>query len=200
MNKEFLPYDTIRNDGFKLAHRIWEDGFIPDIIYVSLRGGSSLGNAIHEWFKLKNKDSRPILYAAVVAHSYSDTNEQTKMMIDGWTYSPAHLRSGDRILLVDDIFDSGATINYLVSEFLEKGIPRRDIKIAVHDYKVFHNKEVREPIQPDYWCRKHDIHSDKDIQWIHYLSHELTGLTPEELEKYYYTPYPELREIFKGIL
>ena len=85
-------------------------------------------------------------------------------------------------------------------EFLEKGTPRRDIKIAVHDYKVFHNKEVTEPIQPDYWCRKHDIHSDKDIQWIHYLSHELTGLTPEELEKYYYTPYPELREIFKGIL
>lgn len=200
MNKEFLPYDTIRNDGFKLARQIWEDGFIPDIIYVSLRGGSSLGNAIHEWFKLKNKNNRPILYAAVVAHSYSDANEQTKMMIDGWTYSPEHLRSGDRILLVDDIFDSGATINYLVSAFLEKGIPRRDIKIAVHDYKVFHNKEVSAPIQPDYWCRKHDIRSDKDVQWIHYMGHELAGLTPEELEKYYYTPYPELRKTFEGVV
>lgn len=52
MSKEFLPYDTIRNNGFRLARRIWEDGFIPDVIYVSLRGGSSLGNAIHEWFKL----------------------------------------------------------------------------------------------------------------------------------------------------
>ena len=47
MHKEFLPYDTIRNDGFRLARKIWEDGFIPDVIYVSLRGGSSLGNAIH---------------------------------------------------------------------------------------------------------------------------------------------------------
>lgn len=200
MHKEFLPYDTIRNDGFRLARKIWEDGFIPDVIYVSLRGGSSLGNAIHEWFKLARKDSKPMLYAAVVAHSYSDIHKQTKMMIDGWTYAPEHLREGDKILLIDDIFDSGATINYLVSTFLEKGIPRRDIKIAVHDYKVFHNKDCSEPIQPDYWCRKHDIYSDDDICWFHYMSHELAGLTPEELEKYYFTPYPELRETFKGVL
>ena len=32
------------------------------------------------------------------------------------------------------------------------------------------------------------------------MSHELAGLTPEELEKYYFTPYPELRETFKGVL
>ena len=102
--------------------------------------------------------------------------------------------------MVDDIFDSGATINYLVSAFLEKGIPRRDIKIAVHDYKVFHNRKSSEPIQPDYWCRKHDIYDDKESRWIHYMSHELSGLTPEELEKYYYAQYPELREIFKGFL
>lgn len=103
-------------------------------------------------------------------------------------------------MLVDDIFDSGATINYLVSAFLEKGIPRRDVKIAVHDYKVFHNRESSEPIQPDYWCRKHDIYSDKDSCWIHYMSHELAGLTHEELEHYYYAQYPELREVFKGVL
>ena len=32
------------------------------------------------------------------------------------------------------------------------------------------------------------------------MSHELTGLTPDELEKYYYAQYPELRETFKGVL
>lgn len=200
MSKEFLTYDTIRNNGFRLARRMWEDGFIPDVLYVSLRGGSSLGNAIHECFKLMNKGGKPILYAAVVAHSYSDTNEQLKMMVDGWTYAPDYLRSGDKILLIDDIFDSGATINYLVSVFLEKGIPRRDIKIAVHDYKIFHMKKDKEPIQPDYWCRKHDVYSDADDHWIHYMGHELAGLTSEEVERHYYTPYPELRETFKGIL
>ncbi|MEL3906696.1 MAG: phosphoribosyltransferase [Treponema sp.] len=199
MEKEFIPYDTIRNDGFRLARRIWDDGFIPNVMYISLRGGSYLGNVMHEWFKLVDKETQ-ILYAAVVAHSYSDINQQTKMMIDGWTYSPEHLRSGDKILLIDDIFDSGATMNYLVSAFLNKGIPRSDIKIAVYDYKVFHNRESAEPIQPDYWCRKHDIYSDSDSRWIHYMSHELLGLTPAELEKYYFSAYPELRETFQGII
>ena len=200
MNKQFISYDSVRNDGFRLARRIWEDGFIPNVMYISLRGGSYLGNVIHEWFRLLNKEERSILYAAVVAHSYSDVNHRVKMMIDGWTYSPEYLRSADKILLISDIFDSCATMNYIVSTLFEKGIPRRDIKIAVYDYKVFHNKKDGEPIQPDYWCRKHDIYSDEDSCWIHYMSHELIGLTQDELEKYYFSQYPELRETFKGIL
>ena len=52
MRKEFLPYDTVRNNALKLAHRIHSDGFVPDIIYVSLRGGASLGNVISEYFKI----------------------------------------------------------------------------------------------------------------------------------------------------
>jgi len=201
MHKQFIPYDAIRNGGFQLARRIWDDGFIPNILYTSLRGGAYLGNAIHEWFKLVNKTGSPMLYAAVVAHSYSDRNEQTKMIVDGWTYPPEYLRSGDKILLVDDIFDSGATMNYLVSVFLEKGIPRSDIKIAVYDYKVFHgSKTQHEAIQPDYWCKKHDINDGDDSLWIHYLSHELLGLTPDELEKHYFSLYPELRETFQGII
>ena len=39
MNKEFLPYEKVRNNALKMAYRIHQDGFIPDIIYVSLRGG-----------------------------------------------------------------------------------------------------------------------------------------------------------------
>lgn len=35
MHKEFVTYDTIRNNAMKLAYRIYKDGFIPDVIYVS---------------------------------------------------------------------------------------------------------------------------------------------------------------------
>ena len=38
--KEFLQFDTVRNNALKLAHQIYTDGFIPDVIYVSLRGAS----------------------------------------------------------------------------------------------------------------------------------------------------------------
>ena len=40
MSKEFLPYDTVRNDALKLAHKIYHSGFFPDVIYASLRGGA----------------------------------------------------------------------------------------------------------------------------------------------------------------
>ena len=30
--KEFLPYDVVRNDALKLAHKILKDDFIPDVI------------------------------------------------------------------------------------------------------------------------------------------------------------------------
>ena len=56
MNKIFLPYTDVRNNAIKLAHRILKDGFIPDIIYVPLRGGAYLGNIISEYFKIIQKD------------------------------------------------------------------------------------------------------------------------------------------------
>lgn len=199
MSKEFLDYRIVRDNAIKLAHEIHGDGFLPDVIYVSLRGGAYLGNVISEYFKVVQKKDRPVFYAAVVARSYTDIRRQERVMVDGWTYSPEHLRSGDRILLVDDIFDSGTTVNHLVGIFLEKGIPRHDVKVAVHDYKVRTFAEHAMPIQPDYWCRKHTIERPENDLWIHYLSHELVGLTGAEVDSQY-GECDETRRVIHDIL
>ncbi|MDR2634242.1 MAG: phosphoribosyltransferase [Treponema sp.] len=195
MIKEFLSYDTVRNNGLKLAHRISQEGFTPNVIYVSLRGGAYLGNLISEYFKVLRKGKPPVYYAAVVARSYTDVRKSEKIMVEGWTYAPEHLRVGDKVLLVDDIFDSGRTINYLAEIILAKGIPRHDFKVAVHDYKYWYDNPEQLPIQPDYWCRKHEVSVKDEEQWIHYLSHELVGLTRDELETYYFAQDQELREV-----
>ena len=52
MKKDFLPYDCVRNNAIKLAWKIHRDGFVPDVIYVSLRGGAYIGNVISEYFKI----------------------------------------------------------------------------------------------------------------------------------------------------
>jgi hypoxanthine phosphoribosyltransferase len=197
MHKEFLPYDVVRDNALKLAHRIYHDGFIPDVIYVSLRGGAYLGNVISEYFKVVRKNGRPVYYAAVVARSYTGVRESEEIKVEGWTYAPEHLRVGDKVLLVDDIFDSGRTVNHLTQIILEKGIPRGDIKVAVHDYKYFYDKEDQLPIQPDYWCRRHELSVHGEDRWIHYMSHELVGLSPEELEQYYYPRDPGLRRVLE---
>jgi hypoxanthine phosphoribosyltransferase len=199
VRKEFVPYNVVRNNALKMAYRIHQDGFIPDVIYVSLRGGAYIGNVISEYFKIVRKDARPILYAAVVARSYSDINKRDQVRVDGWTYSPEYLRSGDKVLLVDDIYDTGRTINHLTEVILEKGLPRKDVKVAVHDYKICKYRGEALPTVPDYWCRKHLIDKPEDEVWIHYMSHELVGLTEEELSRHYYPEDPELREVFKSL-
>lgn len=197
--KEFLQYELVRNNALKIAHKIYQqDGFVPDIIYASLRGGAYMANIISEYYKVALRDHKPVLYAAVVARSYSDVKQHDAVRIDGWTYSPDYLRPGDKIMLVDDIYDSGRTLNYLVGVLLEKGVPRENIKVVVHDYKVYTFRE-QPPIRPDYWCRKFDIDSPDKNNWINYCSHEMVGLTQEELEVHYYKPYPELREILAPV-
>jgi uncharacterized protein len=199
MAKEFVPAELIRDNALSLGQRIRDDGFVPDVIYVSLRGGAYLGNVISEYFKLVRKGQRPVFYAAVVARSYTDIHTAERVMVDGWTYSPEYLRSGDKILLIDDIFDSGRTINHLVEIILEKGIPREDIKVAVHDYKVRTFESESLPIHPDYWCRRHVIDSESEDSWIHYLSHELVGLSPDEIQAYY-SADPAVPAIINSVL
>jgi uncharacterized protein len=200
VKKEFIPYNVIRNNAIKLAYRIYSEGFVPDVIYVSLRGGAYMGNVLSEYFKIVRKESaRPVFYAAVVARSYTGINQRGGIRIDGWTYSPEYLRSGDKVLIVDDIFDSGRTVNHLAEVILEKGLPRQDVKIAVHDYKICEYRAEQMPIAPDYWCRKMVIKDPADEIWIHYMSHELVGLSEDELEEHYYVEDPELREAFGPI-
>jgi hypoxanthine phosphoribosyltransferase len=197
MSKEFIPYNQVRNNGLKMAHRIHASGFVPDVIYVSLRGGAYIGNIISEYFKIVRRNARPVFYAAVVARSYTDVSRQERVRVDGWTYDPDHLRHGDRVLLVDDIFDSGRTINHLVEIIMAKGIPRGDIKVAVHDYKLRSFLPDDLPIHPDFWCRKLVVNTPEEDCWIHYMSHELVGLTGQEIERHYLSEDAGLKEVFE---
>jgi hypothetical protein len=90
-------------------------------------------------------------------------------------------------------------VNHLVEILLEKGIPREDIKVAVHDYKIRTFASEKLPIQPDYWCRRHVVSKPDDDTWIHYLSHELVGLENEEVAANY-SDDPEVVEIIRSIL
>ncbi len=196
--KEFTSYRKIRDNAIKLAHRIHAEGFIPDVIYVSLRGGAYLGNVISEYFKLVRKNEHPVFYAAVVVHSYTGIHSREEIRIDGWTYDPEHLQQGDKVLIVDDIFDSGRTINHLVEVVRSTGVPGENIKIAVHDYKIRHFEEEQLSIHPDYYCRKLEPKSVEEDNWIHYLSHEVEGLSDEEIDTHY-SQDPEVADILKRV-
>lgn len=196
--KEFLDYTVVRDNGFALARKIFDSGYVPNIIYTSMRGGAYLGNVISEMFKVLCKGDQP-LYSTVVAHSYSGVRASSKIIMDGWTYPPEKLEKSSKVLLVDDIFDSGETVNFLVQDLVRRGVERKNIKVVVHDYKRRHNMEKTPDVTPDWWARLHEIYSEKDDVWIHYMSHELVGLSAHELQEYYFKQNPMLLEVFKGV-
>jgi hypoxanthine phosphoribosyltransferase len=181
MRKEYIPYSTVRYNSFKLAFKIFNSGFIPDVIYVCLRGGVYIGNIICEYFKIIRKNAAPVFYAAVVARSYFTSEERYNVVVDGWTYDPEYLRFGEKILFVDDIFDSGYTMNHLVNCVLDQGIPRKDIRVAVHNYKKRPYLTKQQPVTPDFYAQEHTIETPEDDIWIHYLSHEIAGLKRKDL-------------------
>lgn len=191
--KKFISHEELRADAYKLAYKMYyKDGFVPDIIYTALRGGAVLSNCIAESYKLMlPKDHKPILYAGVVAHSYSDYSIGVagNVKIDGWTYSPDWLRPGDKILLVDDLWDSGQTLTALEKALLSKGIERKNLKVCVHDYKVRNDLDGPSTTAyiPDYYTNLIQVDSPETNPWIHYESHELVGLTASEREKLYTT-------------
>ena len=195
-NKIFIDPLTVRNNGIRMAYQMWQDGFIPSMIYVPLRGGAALGNIISEVFKLLVPEA-PAMYCAVAAHSYQGFSEEAQgVHIDGWTTAPQAIRPVDRVLLVDDIFDTGKSANALWS--IIQNFHSQNIRLAVHDYKEY---LCRPPLPkvPDYFSVHHKIEREDDDFWIHYCSHELYGLSAQEREEHYYSKDAGLRDIMEAI-
>ena len=196
MQKIFIDPLTIRNNGIRMAYQMWQEAFIPSMIYVPLRGGTVLGNIISEVFKLLVPEA-PAMYCAVAVHSYRGFRAKEQgIHIDGWTTAPQAIRPVDRVLLVDDIFDTGKSANALWD--IIRNSHSQNFRLAVHDYKEF---VCRAPLPkvPDYFAVHHKIEKEEDDFWIHYCSHELYGLSAQEREEHYYLEDPQLRDVMEAI-
>lgn len=172
------------NNAVKMACQIYRSGFIPDIFYVFLRGGAYVGNIISEYFKAAGLGHK-ILYAAVVIKSYPTAGKPENIILEGCTYDPSSLEKNQKILLIDDIFDSGRTLNYFTRIIHSHGIPLENIRIAVHDYKEKLYHKNNHLIKPSYYANYYELRSEKEDFWISYLSHEFADLPPHLIKKYF---------------
>ena len=106
-------------------------------------------------------------------------------MCSALSYVIKKLESEDSLLIVDDVFDTGLSINQVISDLrkaCKKNTP--DIKIATPYFKPSNNKTH---IKPDYYIHETD-------QWL-VFPHELDGLSIEEVE----INKPELKDLISNI-
>lgn len=170
MEKTFITAQELLEDSFRLAAKVYDDGFRPQFIVGIWRGGAPIGIAVQEYFDYKKVDTDHI---AVRTSSYYGINQQSKeITVHGLHYIIENANASDGLLIVDDVFDSGRSIAVLIDqlELLMRNNMPKDIRIACPWYKPA-NKQV--DITPNYY-----VHESKE--WL-VFPHELSGLTPDEI-------------------
>src|SRR5262245_33235606 len=171
MDKIYVTATSLLQDSFRLAGQIHRSGFRPDFIVGIWRGGTPVGIAIQEYFEYVGV--RPD-HIAVRTSAYLGIGERSKTIrVHGLHYIIEEANAGNSLLVVDDVFDSGHSIEALLSELKEKmrlNMPR-NVKIATPWYKPGNNQTQ---LVPDYYLHETDA-------WI-VFPHELAGLSFEEIK------------------
>ena len=118
----FYSYDEFAVDVKKMAKDI-KDEFDPEVILAVARGGLTLGHSLA--VALENRN----LFTLNSIH-YEDTNKLDTINI----FNVPDLSAYKKILLVDDISDSGESMVEIKRELLKR-YPNLEIKIATVFYK-----------------------------------------------------------------
>ncbi len=183
--KQYLDAQQLLEDSFRLGADIIRDGFRPSIMIAIWRGGVPMGIAIQEllaWYGIETD------HIAIRTSSYSGIDGHSQeIRIHGMNYLIKNCSHEDRLLIVDDVFDTGLTIEAVIAHLQDKARLNtpQDIRVAVPYYKPERNQTTR---VPDYYLYE-------TSQWLKY-PHSLEGLTVEEVA----ANRPELYAIIKDRL
>ncbi|NCX10521.1 MAG: hypoxanthine phosphoribosyltransferase [Proteobacteria bacterium] len=171
MKKTFIQADQLLEDSFKLAWNVYESGFRPNYIVGVWRGGAPIGIAVQEFLEVLGVSSDHI--AIRTSHYSGIDKHNSNVKVYGLNYVIRQLESEDSLLIVDDVHDTGLSIQQIVNDLkaaCKKNTP--DIKVATPYFKPTKNKTER---KPDFYLHETD-------EWL-VFPHELDGLTIDEIKE-----------------
>jgi hypoxanthine phosphoribosyltransferase len=169
--KLFITPDQLRADSYLLAEKVIESKFRPDFMVALWRGGSTIGICIHELLKYVGI---PTDHIAIRTSRFTGVAKaEEEVTVHNLGYLLERFNKDSKVLLVDDVFDSGLSILAVLNSFEQKlgdNCPT-DIRIATVYYKPENN---RTDIVPNYY-----IH--QTTEWI-VFPHELESLSLHEIQ------------------
>lgn len=178
-NKRFLDETQLIEDAFRLGVQVYESGFRPNFIVGLWRGGSTIGIYVQECLQtLGNKTDHIALrtsYRGMDHYSDMIAAPETHIRVHGTQYLLDNLNADDRLLIVDDVFGTGHSVQAVLNRLnkhLKRNMPA-DTRIAtLYQRPATHQTERR----PDY-C----LHDTDD--WL-VFPYEMTGLTRAEIDQH----------------
>ncbi len=177
-NKHYINEQDLIEDAFRLGVKIFNSGFRPSFIVGLWRGGSSVGIYVQECLQYLGVNTNHI--SIRTSYSGADTYQQMiddahkQIRIHGTQYLLENLNASDQLLIIDDVFSSGLTIQAVIKRLqqrLKRNMPG-EVKSATIWCKPEKN---RSSIEPDFYLYETD-------KWL-VLPYEMKGLTLEEIEQ-----------------
>ena len=182
IEKKFISAQELLEDSVRLGSKVLQSGFTPHFIVAIWRGGTPVGIAVQElldYFGIKTD------HIAIRTSYYIGINQKGEQIrVHGLGYVVRNANAEDNLLIVDDVYDSGLSVQAVIASLTEearKNTPH-DIRIATIYYKPANNKTNR---TPDYYLYETDA-------WL-VFPHELNGLSGEEIIEY----KPRMAELLK---
>ena len=166
-NKVYLNAQAYLRDSWRLARQILDSDWRPDALLALWRGGAPVGAAVHEFLKVKGLS---LLHMPIKCASYTGIGtSQAEVVFSHADGVFAALVPGTKVLVVDDVFDTGRTAAAVRRKLAAR---QCEARIACVYWKP--SKNVTDD-KPDFHVRELD-------DWI-VFPHEIEGLTPEEVAK-----------------
>ena len=139
MEKLYIRSEDLLKDSFQLAWNVYESGFKPNYIVGVWRGGAPIGIAVQEFLSVLGVKSD---HVAIRTSYYTGIDaKKDSVQVYGLNYVIRKLESEDRLLIVDDVHDTGNSISQIITD-LKKACKKNTpvIKIATPYYKP--NKNI----------------------------------------------------------
>jgi uncharacterized protein len=169
-DKIFISAESLLRDSMHLARQIVRSGYRPSFLAALWRGGSPIGIVVQEVLEYHGITTDHI---AIRTSSYTGIEQREKTVrVHALDYLVSRLSFEDSLLLIDDVFDSGRSLEAVLAELrrrCRRNLPGQ-IRIATVYYKPARNSSS---LIPDYY-----VHATED--WL-VFPHEICGLTREEI-------------------
>jgi hypoxanthine phosphoribosyltransferase len=168
--KVFISAESLLRDSMELATRIVRSGFRPTFLVALWRGGAPIGITVQEVLEYHGIQTD---HVAIRTSSHTGIDERSDTVrVHAIDYLVSRLTYEDRLLLIDDVFDSGRSLEAVLGELgrrCRRNLPGL-IRIATAYYKPSRNRTA---LVPDYFVRQTE-------SWL-VFPHEIQGLTREEI-------------------
>lgn len=164
--KRYIGATEYLRDSWRLAACVRAGGWLPDFLVGLWRGGAPVAVAIHEFLKATGWEIR---HLPLKCASYTGIGENAGEV--EFTHGDAvfgMFREGDRVLVVDDVFDTGKTAAAVKARMDAIGA---EMRLACVYWKP--EKNVTD-MRPDYFVK------DVGREWI-VFPHEIEGLAADEI-------------------